>query len=192
MKTQAKAAIVVCCVAIAATLSSRRPTTLASPADANQAIRVGAASPEAAGKYIVRTSGCNDCHTPDFPQLGEKVPEAKWLVGNPVGFRGPWGTTYPQNLRRFIEPFTAEQFVEVVRKRHDRPPMPWSQLHAMSDQDLVAVYRYLQSLSRTHGAGEAAPDYVPPDAEPKTPFILMVPQNLPPAASAPGAQASAK
>jgi len=182
-----KPAIVVCVLVIAAAalIPSRRsgadvargemPVTATAPA-------VSAASNVEAGRYLVRVGGCNDCHTPAFVVLGEKVPETQWLTGNAMGFRGPWGTTYPGNLRRFVQPFTPEQFVEAVRKRNDRPPMPWPSLHAMSDADLKAIYAYIKSLPVT---GAPAPDFTPPGSEPKTPFILMVPQNLPgPAASA--------
>jgi mono/diheme cytochrome c family protein len=172
-------AILIAVIVIAAALiPSRRSGALVAPNQTQPPKQpsVSAASPEEAGRYIVRTSGCNDCHTPGFMVMGGKVPEAQWLIGNPIGFKGPWGTTYPQNLRRFVEPFTAEQFVEVVRKRRDRPPMPWSQLHAMSDADLKAVYAYLKQLGATHGLAQPASDWVPPDREPKTPFILMVPQ----------------
>ena len=181
-----KRAIVICAVVIgaAAVIPSSRSGTVVTPKEtAPKEPSVSAATPEQAGRYIVRTSGCNDCHTPGFMVLGEKVPEAQWLIGNPIGFRGPWGTTYPQNLRRFVQPFTAEQFVEVVRKRRDRPPMPWSQLHAMSDADLKAVYAYLKHLGATHGLAQPASDWVPPDREPSTPFILMVPQAPAPAAA---------
>ena len=185
MKLRRAVVISVVIIAAAAVLPSRRSAAVAPSGQLRppqpqhqqqQQPRVSAASPEAAGRYIVRTSGCNDCHTPGFMVLGEKVPEDQWLIGNPIGFRGPWGTTYPQNLRRFVQPFTPDQFVEVVRKRNSRPPMPWSQLHAMSDADLKAVYAYLKSLGRQHGLAQPAHDFVPPDAEPKTPFILMVPQ----------------
>jgi mono/diheme cytochrome c family protein len=189
-----KNAIVICVVVIGAAVAlapSRRSRAVVAPKEiATTQPSVAAASPEQAGRYIVRTSGCNDCHTPNFMVLGERVPESQWLIGNPIGFRGPWGTTYPQNLRRFVQPFTDEQFVEVVRKRYDRPPMPWSQLHAMSDADLKAVYAYLKSLGQRHGLARPAADWVPPDREPKTPFILMVPQN-PPGASAAAAAAAA-
>src|SRR5687768_6942880 len=162
-----KRAIVICSVVIAAAalIPSRRSGAVVAPNHPPPPPKqpsVAAASPEEAGRYIVRTSGCNDCHTPNFMVLGEKVPEQQWLIGNPIGFRGPWGTTYPQNLRRFVQPFTAEQFVEVVRKRNSRPPMPWSQLHAMSDADLKAVYAYLKSLGQQHGLAQPATDWVPP------------------------------
>jgi mono/diheme cytochrome c family protein len=160
MKTERAIVIGVIVIAAAALLPGRRSGAVVAPNEAPQAPQtqrkqpsVSGASPEEAGRYIVRTSGCNDCHTPNFMVIGEKVPEAQWLVGNPIGFRGPWGTTYPQNLRRFVQPFTPEQFIEVVRKRYDRPPMPWSQLHAMSDADLKAVYTYLKNLGTHTGSG---------------------------------------
>ena len=187
MNTTRALAVCTLVIAAAALLPNRWSGAVVAPKEplADKQPSVSAASPEEAGRYIVRTSGCNDCHTPNFMVMGEKVPEQQWLTGNPIGFRGPWGTTYPQNLRRFVQPFTAEQFVEVVRKRRDRPPMPWSQLHAMSDADLKAVYAYLKHLGATHGLAQPASDWVPPDREPKSAFILMVPQ-APAAASSTG------
>jgi mono/diheme cytochrome c family protein len=125
------------------------------------------------GRYIIRTSGCNDCHTPGFMQFGEKVPESQWLTGTPIGWRGPWGTTYASNLRLFIKPFSADDFVKLAHTRNSRPPMPWPSLHAMSDEDLKAVYHYIKSLGET---GAAMPEYVPPGQEPKTPYLSMEPQ----------------
>ena len=114
-------AIVICAVVIAAAalVPNRRSGAVVTPKPGRRRRRGSRAClprrRRRPGGYIVRTSGCNDCHTPNFMAMGEKVPESQWLVGNPIGFRGPWGTTYPQNLRRFVQPFTAEQFVEVVR-----------------------------------------------------------------------------
>ena len=54
------------------------------------------------GHYLLVVAGCNDCHTPGWPESGGKVKPEDWLTGSPVGFSGPWGTTYPANLRRVI------------------------------------------------------------------------------------------
>ena len=54
----------------------------------------------------------------------------------------------------------------------------------MSERDRRAVYRSLKSLGEADGLGEPAPDFVPPGGAPKTPFIVMVPQNLPPGPAA--------
>ena len=129
-------------------------------------------TPEERGRYIVRIAGCNDCHTPAFMQLGESVPESQWLTGTPVGWRGPWGTTYASNLRLFIKPFSADDFIKVARTRTSRPPMPWPSLHAMTDDDLRAVYHYIKSLGET---GVEMPQWVPPDQEPTTPYLSLEP-----------------
>ena len=143
---------------------------------------VQARTPEDAGRFLIRVGGCNDCHTPGFAELGEKVPESLWLTGVPVGWRGPWGTTYASNLRLFIKPFSEDDFVKVVRAANGRPPMPWTSLHAMNDQDLRAVYRYIKSLG---AGGEQTPQFVPPGQEPATPYINAMPVSPQPKAITP-------
>ena len=150
---------------------------------------VTAPSPEHAGRYLALASGCNDCHTPGWMQVGDTVPEALWLTGVPIGWRGPWGTTYASNLRLAVQPFTEEQWIQMTRKRSGRPPMPWPSLHAMSDQDLRSIYRYIKSLPVT---GSAMPDVVPPGREPKGLYVSLMPQGLMPAAAAGEAGASAR
>ena len=131
------------------------------------------------GRYLVQTSGCNDCHTAGYiPQAG-KVPEAEWLKGDGVGFRGPWGTTYPSNLRQYFARVSEKAFIADARSGRMRPPMPWFNLAKMTDADLRAIHRYVRSLG---APGAAAPAYVPPTEEPGTPYIVFVPQ--PPKAKA--------
>jgi mono/diheme cytochrome c family protein len=129
----------------------------------------------ARGKYIVQTGGCNDCHTAHYPQAEGKVPESEWLAGSPVGFMGPWGTTFPANLRLSMHKLTEAQWMAQARAAR-RPPMPWFNLRDMSDDDLLAIYRYARSLGPT---GEPAPAYVPPGQIPASPYIVFEPQNLP-------------
>jgi len=126
------------------------------------------------GRYLVKIGGCNDCHTAGYPLKGGKVPEAQWLIGDAVGFRGPWGTTYPTNLRLNMGVMTEAQWVAYARKLETRPPMPWFNVRAMSDADLRALYRFVKSLGP---AGKPAPDALPPNAEPKTPYIDFVPKT---------------
>jgi hypothetical protein len=134
---------------------------------------VAGRTPQEAGKYLVLVAGCNDCHTPGYMEQGRKVPEELWLTGMPVGFRGPWGTTYPGNLRLFTAKYaSADDFVKVLRARSTRPPMPWESLHAMSDQDLKSIFSYIKSLPLN---GAAAPEYVAPGTDPKTPYIPFAP-----------------
>lgn len=124
----------------------------------------------ARGKYIARIAGCNDCHTPGYAASGGKVPEAQWLVGDQVGWRGPWGTTYPSNLRLYMQSVSESQWVKIAHSAQFRPPMPWFALRDMHTQDLRALYRFIKSLGP---AGEAAPAFVPPGQEPKGPVIAF-------------------
>lgn len=127
------------------------------------------------GRYIVHISGCNDCHTPGYMESGGATPTADWLTGTALGWQGPWGTTYPSNLRLLASQMTQAQWLANAR-REMRPPMPWFALRAMSDADLKAVYRFLRSQGPK---GEAAPAYVPPGQAVATPYLDMTPKNLP-------------
>jgi mono/diheme cytochrome c family protein len=109
------------------------------------------------GRYIIQTSGCNDCHTPGYPQAAGKVDEKLWLTGEKVGWRGPWGTTYASNLRLVASKMTESQFMARARGEM-RPPMPW----------LRAIYRWLKHMGP---AGEPAPAYLPPDKTPPQPYV---------------------
>ena len=60
----------------------------------------------ARGRYLVSITGCNDCHTAGYNEAEAKLPERDWLEGNALGFHGPWGTTYPINLRNLVAHLT--------------------------------------------------------------------------------------
>jgi mono/diheme cytochrome c family protein len=136
---------------------------------------VMAASTIEAGRYLITVAGCNDCHTDGYLQTGGQVPEEAWLAGSPVGWRGPWGTTYASNLRLRAQEWTEEQWVETLHSRTGLPPMPWMNVSQMSASDARAMYQYIRSLGPT---GEHMPLPVPPDAEPETPYISLQPLNL--------------
>jgi mono/diheme cytochrome c family protein len=122
------------------------------------------------GRYLVKITGCNDCHTSGYAQSGGKVPEKQWLMGDRLGWRGPWGTTYASNLRLYIHKITEDQWVKVAHGVEFRPPMPWFSLRDMRSQDLRDIYRFIRHLGP---AGEPAPAFVPPGQEPKGPFVLF-------------------
>lgn len=122
------------------------------------------------GRYLVKIAGCNDCHTAGYALSGGKVPEKQWLMGDQLGWKGPWGTTYPSNLRLYMQKLSEDQWVKTAKTIALRPPMPWFALHDMTINDLRAIYRFTRSLEP---AGGPAPSYVPPGQEPKGPFVLF-------------------
>ena len=127
------------------------------------------------GRYLTVIGGCNDCHTPGYLEKSGVVPEDVLLSGNSLGFQGPWGTTYPSNLRLGAASMSESQWLAHARTAR-RPPMPWFNVRAMSDADLRAIYAFLRSLG---AGGEPAPAYVPPGEHVATPYIEFVPKNLP-------------
>jgi mono/diheme cytochrome c family protein len=120
------------------------------------------------GRYLVKIAGCNACHTAGYRDAAGKIPEAQWLTGDALGWRGAWGTTYPANLRLHAGRFGAKEWVAEVQKLQTRPPMPWFSLRAMRKNDLAAIYQYVKQLG---APGTAAPAFVPAGTEPKTPFV---------------------
>lgn len=122
------------------------------------------------GRYIARIGGCNDCHTPDYATSGGKVDEKDWLVGDKLGWQGPWGTTYPANLRLVLSRMSEDDWVRVAKSAQYRPPMPWFALHDMTEADLRAFHRFVRHLGT---AGEPAPAYLPPGQAANGPVIAF-------------------
>jgi mono/diheme cytochrome c family protein len=137
--------------------------------------RVMASSAAEAGRYLAIVGGCNDCHTAGYLQTNGQVPEEEWFTGSIVGFRGPWGTTYPSNLRLRASEMDEDTWVDVIHLRTDLPPMPWVNVNQMSEADARALYQYLVSLGPK---GEHMPVPVPPGEEPATPWISLEPENM--------------
>lgn len=123
------------------------------------------------GEYLVKISGCNDCHTAGYPEAAGQIPKDQWLLGSTVGWNGPWGTTYPSNLRMTIGSMDEAAWLQYSGALHARPPMPDFVLRAMTEQDRLALYRFVRSLGT---AGEAAPAYLPPGETPPMPYVKWV------------------
>ena len=163
----AAAAITLAGLAVAAITVS-----IAGPANAVTATEAHEIS-VARGRYLVSITGCNDCHTAGYAQRGGQAPVSSWLTGLSVGYQGPWGTTYPANLRLTVQSMTEGQWL-VFARAEKRPPMPWFSLKDMSDGDLIDIYHFIRSLGP---AGDPVPAAVPPGGKVTTPFIVMMPQG---------------
>lgn len=111
------------------------------------------------GRYLVQVAGCHDCHTPGYAQNPGKATPDTWLTGDSTAFEGPWGTSFATNLRLTMLRFNDEQWLHHARDLNARPPMPWFNLRAMSNPDLLAVLRFVQWLGPK---GEPAPQPLPP------------------------------
>ncbi len=132
----------------------------------------------ARGEYLVRITGCNDCHTAGYTEKAGDVPTSDWLLGSPLGYSGPWGTTYAANLRLRLAEMDEAEWMTWSATLRTRPIMPDFALRAMHDDDRRAIYRFIRSLGP---AGSKAPEYLPPGSAPPPPFLQLV---LPPAARA--------
>ena len=134
-------------------------------------------APSAAwGRHVAIIGGCNDCHTAGYAESNGKLDPAAALAGSPVGFRGPWGTTYPANLRLVAAKMDEAAFVDRMKHLETWPPMPFFNVREMGEGDLASLYLYIRSLGKP---GDPAPDYVAPDREPVTPYIVFAPPTMP-------------
>jgi hypothetical protein len=136
------------------------------------------------GAYLVRSFGCNDCHTPmklgpDGPEFDMSrmlsghpeqfpitrpaaAPSGQWengMVGAATGtaFSGPWGVSFTANLtpdqNTGLGIWTEDMFVRAIRtgrhfgvSRPILPPMPWTALKNLTDEDLISIFAYLRSI----------------------------------------------
>ncbi len=103
------------------------------------------------GGYLVRLGVCRDCHTPMDAQ-GNALTELDLAGGNL--FTGPFGRVSSVNITPDPSgiPYYDEQvFITMMRtgmvgarKIHDR--MPWKIFGTQTDEDLAAMFAYLQTV----------------------------------------------
>jgi mono/diheme cytochrome c family protein len=88
------------------------------------------------------------------------LPPGPWMVaaaGTLTAWSGPWGTSFSANLTPDAETglgkWTEETFLSTIhsgrhmgRGREILPPMPIEPISHMTDDDLRAIFAYLQSL----------------------------------------------
>ena len=100
-------------------------------------------------------------HPADFKVTPPTAPlGADWLLigaRTNTAFVGPWGVSFTANLTPDLETglgkWTEDMFITALRTgRHEGrgrpilPPMPYPYISSLSDEDLKAVFAYLQTL----------------------------------------------
>jgi hypothetical protein len=98
------------------------------------------------GRHVIKTMGCNSCHTPDYMIKRSNIPEEDWLVGSTLGFRGTYGTVYPTNLRLLLNNMTEDEWLVLAKQMREDSPMAWIMLPKTVDQDLRAIYKFVKYL----------------------------------------------
>lgn len=89
----------------------------------------------------------------------QTVAPGKWILtdGGTTTWIGSWGISYSANLTpdstTGLGAWTAEEFIKAMKTgkhmgsgRMISPPMPWESIGNLSDNDLRAMFAYLQSL----------------------------------------------
>jgi mono/diheme cytochrome c family protein len=88
------------------------------------------------------------------------LPPGPWIgvaAATFTAWNGPWGTSFTANLTPDKETglgdWTVEQFIDTMKTGKNRgkgrailPPMPVQNLRQLSDEDIRALFAYLQSL----------------------------------------------
>ncbi len=102
-------------------------------------------SSAAYGEYLVSsTTNCMGCHTQR--NLAGDLSGPLMAGGNDIeGFITPNLTPHPDSR---IYGWTEEQFIDRFRqkKRIKESPMPWNNFKLMTDPELKAIYKYLQTV----------------------------------------------
>jgi mono/diheme cytochrome c family protein len=148
-------------------------------------VAAGFGSPTAAGEISIERglqvsllAGCHDCHTEGYRASEGQIDSTKAMKGSSIGWQGPWGTTYPPNLRLTAASLSEDDFVSFYRAKTPKmfPPMPWYRLTMISEDDFRSLYRYIKSLGEP---GKPVPVFVPPGERVKTPYIVLDPPQQP-------------
>ena len=106
------------------------------------------------GEYLAMVGGCNDCHTPGT--LYGSPDFKRQLSGSELGWRGPWGVSYPSNLTPDLETglgtWTNVEIERALRSGVKKdgtpilPPMPWPNTARLTPDDMSSLIAYLKSL----------------------------------------------
>lgn len=103
------------------------------------------------GEYLTNIGLCRECHSP-IDQNGEYLPGMDFAGGRHMV--GAWGSVFTANLTTDasgIPHYDEEMFLRVLRTGNTggaqlNPVMLWGYYKGMTDEDLKAIYAYLQTL----------------------------------------------
>ncbi|HET8963647.1 MAG TPA: c-type cytochrome [Chitinophagales bacterium] len=113
-------------------------------------------------------------HPADFPEAPfDQATVGAYTLANAhfSAWKGAFGTSYAANLTpdsTGLATWNVENFINAIRngkhmgmdqQRPIMPPMPWQAYRNLSDEDLKAIWAYLQSLPPIKNA---VPVYMPP------------------------------
>ena len=111
-------------------------------------------------------------HPQDRVVKGQAALSEPWIGAFTLtAWSGPWGVSFSANLTPdketgVLRDFTEQQFIQTLRTgRHQGqgrpilPPMPWPFIGKMTDDDLKAVFAYLQQIPPIKNK---VPDPIPP------------------------------
>ena len=73
--------------------------------------------PHERGRYLVKITGCNDCHTPGYAETGGKIPEKDWLTGDSRAGEGPGERPMPATSG-----YTCHSFLKTNGSRSHTQP----------------------------------------------------------------------
>ena len=134
------------------------------------------------GEYLTTVLGCGDCHTPGF--FYGAPDQSRKFSGSELGWQGPWGVTYARNItpepETGIAAWTEQAIVTAIRtgKRPDGTailsPMPWVDLAYLTDEDALAIAKYLKSVPPVP---HKVPDRVPPGGKAVGSIIVFPPPS---------------
>lgn len=112
------------------------------------------------GQYLAQHAGlCGDCHTPHSRLLSRPLKRMLFagMTRPPKGFPANPSNLTPDEetgIGRWSEPDFVKAMRTGVRPDGTRlhPFMPWRENARMTDDDLLAIYRYLRTLPPRHNA----------------------------------------
>ena len=125
--------------------------------------------PATYGAYLAQVAGCVFCHTPVDERM-QALP-GRELAGGHV-HRGPWGTVAAPNLtphptglggrskENFIgmfRSFAGDDARAIPAAAGENTPMPWLSHSGMNDEDLGAIWEYLQTVPPVESSVERRP-----------------------------------